>query len=428
MLQPIDGSAPYVSDPAECAVRTTPASTFKIPHSLIALETGAVSSALQVLPWDGTKQPFPAWERDHSLDSAVKSSVLWFFRRTAALIGRNRMLEFLEKFGYTDDTFERELTSFWLNGDLVVSPREQLEFMGRLARYELPVARQHVDAVKTALLMPSGALTNASGTHDFALTWPGPLVVRAKAGNATVGGERVSWLVGLVEARGRQYVFVARVRGQGQLPGTAGADLARRVLNVLGPNADKQPFDRPQPPTSATAVLAGHSQTAHPAGVGGERPDIECVTFTTPERLPSGQSFRSEIGRGLEVRLTADGAGQWHIGVGPADTTDDFLWVVSPPFQTAPHLRIGAGYNLTALQSAQLSPRQFRFVTSQLEYEDAAAFVERARRDDGGTITVADIERKGKGSLELWITGFGSSGDRDALTWISARGRACQPR
>jgi beta-lactamase class D len=235
MLLPLDESGPYVSDPAECAVRTAPASTFKIPHALIVLETAVISSPLQMVPWDGRKQPFPAWERDHSLDSAVKSSVLWFFRRTSALIGRSRMLESLKKFGYASDTFERELTSFWLNGDLVVSPREQLEFLRRFARYELPVKHQHVDAVKAALLMPAGTLTNASGTHDFALTWPGPLIVRAKTGNATVGGERVSWLVGLVEASGRQYVFVARVRGQDQLPGTAGADLARNVLNALGP-------------------------------------------------------------------------------------------------------------------------------------------------------------------------------------------------
>ncbi|HUR81258.1 MAG TPA: hypothetical protein VM733_10865, partial [Thermoanaerobaculia bacterium] len=33
MLQALDGSAPFVSDAAECAVKTAPASTFKVPHS-----------------------------------------------------------------------------------------------------------------------------------------------------------------------------------------------------------------------------------------------------------------------------------------------------------------------------------------------------------------------------------------------------------
>ncbi len=143
MLQALDGSAPYVSDAAECAVPTAPASTFKIPHSLIALETGVVQNAFDLVKWDRSPQPFPAWERDHSLDSAVKASVVWFFRRTAALIGRERMIESLKNFEYSADSFDADLTMFWLNGDLVVSPREQMRFLGRLMRHDLPVKPQH---------------------------------------------------------------------------------------------------------------------------------------------------------------------------------------------------------------------------------------------------------------------------------------------
>ena len=90
MLQALDGSAPFVSDPAECGLKTAPASTFKVPHALIALETGVVTDANTLVPWDGTRQPFPLWERAHSLDSAMKASVLWFYQRTAGLIVRRR--------------------------------------------------------------------------------------------------------------------------------------------------------------------------------------------------------------------------------------------------------------------------------------------------------------------------------------------------
>lgn len=126
----------------------------------------------------------------------------------------------------------------WLNGDLVVSPSEQLAFMRRLARYELPVARRHVDAVKQSLTMPPGTLTNASGTHPFTLTWRGSPVVHAKTGNTRVGSDRVSWLVGHIEAADRGYVFVSRVRSQDQLVGTAGVELAMRFLNRLGAAGD----------------------------------------------------------------------------------------------------------------------------------------------------------------------------------------------
>jgi beta-lactamase class D len=119
VVQPLDGSAQYLSDPAECAVKTSPASRFKIPHALIALETGVVPSPLEIVNWDETLQPFREWERGHSLDSAVKCSVVWFFQRTAEWIGRQRMLEYLERLGYAEDSFENDLTLFWLNGDLV---------------------------------------------------------------------------------------------------------------------------------------------------------------------------------------------------------------------------------------------------------------------------------------------------------------------
>jgi beta-lactamase class D len=234
-IQALDGTAPYLSDAMECAVQTAPASTFKVPHAVIALETGVVTNALEPVKWNGTRHPYPTWTRDHSLDSAMKWSVLWFFQRTATLIGRERMADSLKRLRYGSDSFERELTTFWLNGDLVISPAEQLEFLRRLVLYELPVARRHVDTVKAAFQMPPGTITNAAGEHAFGLTWPGLRVVRAKTGNATLGSERVSWIIGHIETNGRGHVFAARVRAGEALPSSAGADLALRVLNTRGP-------------------------------------------------------------------------------------------------------------------------------------------------------------------------------------------------
>jgi beta-lactamase class D len=234
IIQALDGSAPFLSDAAECAVKSAPASTFKVPHALIALETGVVTDPLATVPWDGTRFPNEAWNRPHSLDSAMKWSALWFYQRTAGLIGRERMQTWLRRIGYGSDSYNGEQTTFWLNGDLEVSPMEQLDFMSRLARYQLPVERKNIDIVKAAFRMPPGAVTNATGTHPFALQWPGPLVVRAKTGNATVAGERVSWIIGHVESAQREFVFVARARGAG-LSTLAGVELALRMLHARPP-------------------------------------------------------------------------------------------------------------------------------------------------------------------------------------------------
>ena len=226
----IAGTAPTISDTTECGHATAPASTFKVPHALIALQTGVISPAT-VFKWDDTAYDFESWRRDHTLDTAMKSSVLPFFQNTARQIGAARMRKSLAEIRYAADTFDGELSFFWINGDLVVSPMEQFDFLQRLFSARLPVDAAHVEAVKNAIRMPAGKILLGAGARPFVLNWPKATIVRAKTGNTTVRGERVSWLIGALELDGAQHLFVARVRSTGPLENTAGAELARRALN-----------------------------------------------------------------------------------------------------------------------------------------------------------------------------------------------------
>jgi beta-lactamase class D len=224
----------------ECSRRTLPASTFKVPHALVALDTGVVTDKT-VIKWDGKTRDYPGWNRDQTLDSAIKMSAVWVFQQFAVAIGRDRELAHLRAFHYGSATFEHGVTDFWLNGDLTITPVEQVAFLKRMFTYDLPVKREHIDTVKTAVTMPHGKIVNAAGVHDFPLKWPADTIVRAKTGNGTVNGERVSWLVGALETGGRQYVFASRARSTtGALETTAGADLALRVLNTVVPNESTQ--------------------------------------------------------------------------------------------------------------------------------------------------------------------------------------------
>jgi len=234
VLAPLEGAA-TVAGGKECDRRTLPASTFKIPHALIALQTGVLTEST-VMSWDGAKKDFPSWECDHYLESAIKSSVVWFFQRVAESIGRERELQHLKAFGYGSQRFAHDVDRFWLNGDLTISPSEQVAFLKKMYSYQLPVDRRHIDTVKAAMTMPPGALSNATGIHAFPLQWPTGTVARLKTGNGTVDGERVSWLLGEIESGGRQYVFASRTRSATRtMDTTAGADLAVRMLNALVP-------------------------------------------------------------------------------------------------------------------------------------------------------------------------------------------------
>lgn len=230
VVAPLHGAA-TVFGGEECSRRTLPASTFKVPHALIGLQTGVITDKT-VYQWDGTNKDFPSWNRDFTLEPAIRNSVVWFFQRMATAIGRDRELESLRAFQYGSATFAHHVTAFWLNGDLQISPLEQVAFLKKMFADELPVERRHVDTVKAAMIMPPGKYQNAMGVHDLALRWPAGTIVRVKTGSGAVNGERSLWLVGALETGGQSYVFASRVRQPGTPSANAAADLAVRVLNA----------------------------------------------------------------------------------------------------------------------------------------------------------------------------------------------------
>lgn len=99
------------------------------------------------------------------------------------------------------------------------------------------------------------------------------------------------------------------------------------------------------------------------------------------------------------------------------------MWVVTPPFQTAPQRMIGAGYNVTAKQSAQI-PRELRFVLNERGYALAALLYE---LEPASQRKRAKIRALGKGLLWLEFTGHELAPD-GTLAWIEFQGRACVPR
>jgi beta-lactamase class D len=217
-----------------CGVPLSPASTFKIPHALVALETGVVS-ATTVERWDGTAHPAtPSWDADHTVLSAMRPSVLWFFQRIAPRIGAERMHAWLQRVGYGNADTSGPITEYWINGRLRVSVDEQLQFLTRFYAGELPVAAVHIAAVRGALNQKPGTVQNARGVHPLTI---GPGVeLNAKTGATTLAsGEAVSWLVGQATVKGVRHVFAgAAWRSSGGVDQLEGARAVERALRAKG--------------------------------------------------------------------------------------------------------------------------------------------------------------------------------------------------
>jgi beta-lactamase class D len=217
---------------AECATRLSPASTYKIPHALIGLETGAVTPTT-VEKWDGVKRPDqPKWNLDHTVLSAMRPSVLWFFQRMAPRVGAGRAHEWLTRFDYGNADTSGPITMYWVNGRLRISPEEQLVFLKKFYGNTLPVKKEHVDRLKEAMLQAPGTVENARGVHRLDAAWEDGVSLNSKTGATTIEtGESVSWLVGELTVDNRKVSFASAVwRDKGGVDSLDAARLAIRTF------------------------------------------------------------------------------------------------------------------------------------------------------------------------------------------------------
>jgi beta-lactamase class D len=225
-------SSRTIRDPSTaCATRATPASTFKIPHALAALDARVISGPHEVIRYDGAPSTFERWRRDHDLASAMRDSVLWYFQRIAERVGIERERAYLKAFQYGNQDASGPLTSFWLGSSLQISPDEQLAFLRRFFDGQLPVSEAATRTVRQILVQPAGRIVNANGEHPLGKGWQAGTTVYAKTGRGADQGRAVVWLVGRVVRDDRAWTFVSCVIGSGE--SMAAVELAAARLGQL---------------------------------------------------------------------------------------------------------------------------------------------------------------------------------------------------
>jgi beta-lactamase class D len=175
-----------------------PASTYKIPNSLIALETGVVEDPdKDVFKWDGVKRSIEAWNQDHTLRSAIAASAVPVYQEIARRIGLERMQKYVDLFEYGNRNIGGGIDQFWLTGELRIDPIQQIDFLDRLRRTALPISKRSQDLVRDIL----------------PVTRVGDATIRAKTGllGAELGKPSLGWVVGWVEKGVAQTVFALNV-------------------------------------------------------------------------------------------------------------------------------------------------------------------------------------------------------------------------
>lgn len=201
--------------------RLSPCSTFKIYNSLIGLETGVIDieDVYTLLKWNGKQYSFPQWNRDQTLASATRDSVVWYFQELAARIGTKRMQENLNKIEYGNRDISGGLTTFWLHSSLQISAREQVDLLYKLYLGKLPVSSENVEVVKRNI-----TLSESNGMRFM-----------GKTGSGFINGKwNLGWFVGCVEKQGKRYFFAANIEAVDGATGGKAREIAKAILKDLG--------------------------------------------------------------------------------------------------------------------------------------------------------------------------------------------------
>ncbi|NJM61628.1 MAG: class D beta-lactamase [Oscillatoriales cyanobacterium RU_3_3] len=200
-----------------------PASTFKILNSLIALETGVIADEKAVFTWDGISRMIPEWNRDLTVKEAFKISAVWFYQVIARRVGYDRMKQLVTQSGYGNQNIgdADEIDRFWLEGELRITPQQQIQFLRRLYNNNLPFSERSLSIVKDIMIVEK--------TPEY--------TIRGKTGWVGVADDvtpKIGWYVGYLEKGKDVYFFATNIDIRNPKDPSYRKELTHRCFQDIG--------------------------------------------------------------------------------------------------------------------------------------------------------------------------------------------------
>jgi beta-lactamase class D len=173
-----------------------PASTFKIPNSIIGLETGVVENDSTMFKWDGQKRRLKIWEQDMMFRDAFHLSCVPCYQDIARKIGPVMMNDWLKKLEYGNMVVDSSnIDKFWLEGESGISARQQIDFLQRFYERKLPLSERTFSMMRSMMVIDSTRLYTISG----------------KTGWSIRDGNNVGWFVGYAEQKNSVLYFATNL-------------------------------------------------------------------------------------------------------------------------------------------------------------------------------------------------------------------------
>ncbi len=208
-----------IYDIDRATLRVSPDSTYKIYNALFGLEEGVITPENSFLTWNGDVYPFEAWNADQTLQSAMQASVNWYFQTIDNQLGADCIYQYIQQIGYGNETINGDLSDYWLESSLKISPVEQVELLTELYHNSFDFAPENIRAVKDALRISS----SKTGT------------LYGKTGTGRIQNQdRNGWFTGFAEIADNTYFFATNIEAGNGASGSNAAKITMSILADMG--------------------------------------------------------------------------------------------------------------------------------------------------------------------------------------------------
>ncbi len=218
VISSLDGKLVYTHNDERARLRFVPASTFKLPNTLIALEETVIEDENVIVIWDGTDKGQPDCNSDLSLEAAFSSSCVWVYQEMAKRVGKEKYEAYMEKMHYGNGKISPEITNFWLEGDLRISAMGQIEFLKKVYTRMYPFRSSSYDLLRKLMIVEE--------TPAY--------VLRAKTGWAQNVAPQIGWYVGYVEVGGQVWFFAANMEIARPEDSSLRQEITMKALHLKG--------------------------------------------------------------------------------------------------------------------------------------------------------------------------------------------------
>lgn len=216
-----------------CRQEYAPASTFKVPLSLMAFDAGVLKDESTLFPWNKKHHMIESWNKDHTAASWMRDSVVWYSQVITPKLGQKKITKYLQDFKYGNADMTGGLKWAWLTPSasqeekvttsLKVSAYGQLEFWEKFWRESLPVSPHAIAVTKKILVSDISEKSS---------------LLQGKTGSGYIDDSsklRLGWFVGHVKAGSRHFIVVTNFTDKQELTGTKsfGGPEAKEMTKVL---------------------------------------------------------------------------------------------------------------------------------------------------------------------------------------------------